>query len=48
VSAHKWFKIAGMQGSSEAVVLRCEIASEMRFADSVAVPRAARAGLTRH
>ena len=48
VSAHKWFNIAGMHGSSEAVRLRCEIASEMRAADIAAAQRAARAWLTRH
>jgi hypothetical protein len=48
VSAHKWFNIAGMHGSSEAVRLRCEIASEMRSADIAAAQRAARVWLTRH
>ena len=48
VSAHKWFNIAGLHGSSEAVRLRCEIASEMRSDDIAAAQRAARAWLTRH
>ena len=48
VSAHKWFNIAGMHGSSEALRLRCEIASEMRSDDIAAAQRAARAWLTRH
>jgi TPR repeat protein len=48
VSAHKWFNIAGLHGSSEAVRLRCEIASEMRSAEIAAAQRAARAWLTRH
>ena len=48
VAAHKWFNIAGMRGSSEAVRHRCEIASEMSAADIAAAQRAARAWLTRH
>ena len=48
VSAHKWFNIAGLRGSSEAVRLRGEIASEMRAADIAAAQREARVWLTRH
>jgi TPR repeat protein len=48
VAAHKWFNIAGMRGSSEAVRLRCEIASELSSAEIAAAQRAARAWLTRH
>jgi uncharacterized protein len=48
VSAHKWFNIAGMRGSNEAVRLRCEIAGEMSAADIAAAQRAARAWLTQH
>jgi len=48
VTAHKWFNIAGMRGSSEAVRHRCEIASEMSAAEIAEAQRAARAWLTRH
>ena len=48
VSAHKWFNIAAMRGSHEAVRHRCEIASEMSSADIAAAQRAARTWLTRH
>ena len=48
VAAHKWFNLAGMRGNSEAVRLRCELASEMSSAEIVAAQRAARDWLTRH
>ena len=48
VAAHKWFNIAGMRGSREAVRLRCEIASEMSSDQIAAAQRAARTWLTRH
>ncbi len=48
VTAHKWFNIAGMRGSREAVRHRCEIAREMSSADIAAAQRAARTWLTRH
>ena len=48
VAAHKWFNLAGMRGNSEAVRLRCELASEMSPAEIVAAQRAARDWLTRH
>ncbi len=48
VSAHKWFNIAAMRGSSEAVRHRCEIAGEMSSAEIAAAQRAARTWLTRH
>jgi len=48
VSAHKWFNIAAMRGSSEAVRHRCELAGEMSSAEIAAAQRAARTWLTRH
>ena len=48
VAAHKWFNIAAMRGSHEAVRHRCEIAREMSSADIAAAQRAARTWLTRH
>ncbi len=48
VAAHKWFNIAAMRGSNEAVRHRCEIASEMSAAEIAAAQRAARVWLTRH
>ncbi len=48
VAAHKWFNSAGMRGLSEAVRLRCEIASELSAAEIAAAQRAARTWLTRH
>lgn len=48
VSAHKWFNIAAMRGSREAVRHRCEIAREMSSAEVAAAQRAARTWLTRH
>ncbi|HXW41964.1 MAG TPA: sel1 repeat family protein [Xanthobacteraceae bacterium] len=48
VSAHKWFNIAAMRGSSEAARRRCEIAGEMSSDEIAAAQRAARAWLTRH
>lgn len=48
VAAHKWFNIAAMRGSREAIRHRCEIAREMSSADIAAAQRAARIWLTRH
>lgn len=48
VTAHKWFNIAAMRGSREAVQHRCDIAREMSSADIAAAQRAARVWLTRH
>lgn len=48
VTAHKWFNIAGMRGSREAVHHRCQIAREMSSADIAAAQRAARVWLVRH
>lgn len=48
VSAHKWFNIAAMRGSSEAARRRCEIAGEMSSDEIAAAQRAARVWLTRH
>jgi TPR repeat protein len=42
VVAHKWFNIAAMRGSREAVNHRCEIASEMSSTEIAAAQRAAR------
>lgn len=48
VSAHKWFNIAAMRGSKDAVRLRREIAGEMSEAEIAAAQRAAREWLARH
>lgn len=48
VTAHKWFNIAAMRGSREAIDHRCELAREMSSADIAAAQRAARVWLTRH
>jgi len=48
VSAHKWFNIAAMRGTREAVRHRCEISREMSSAEIAAAQRAARTWLTRH
>ncbi len=48
VAAHKWFNIAAMRGSSEAVRHRCEIAGEMSSAEIAAAQRAARDWITKH
>lgn len=48
VAAHKWFNIAAMRGSREAVQHRCQIAREMSSADIAAAQRAARVWLIRH
>ena len=48
VTAHKWFNVAGMRGSHEAVGHRCEIAREMSSSDIAAAQHAARVWLTRH
>jgi hypothetical protein len=48
VAAHKWFNIAGMRGSREAIQHRCEFAREMSSADIAAAQRATRTWLTRH
>ena len=42
VSAHKWFNLAAMRGSSEAIRLRLEIAAEMSDAEIAEAQRAAR------
>jgi len=42
VSAHKWFNLAAMRGSSEAIRLRLEIAAEMSEAEIAEAQRAAR------
>ncbi|HUI13415.1 MAG TPA: SEL1-like repeat protein [Xanthobacteraceae bacterium] len=48
VTAHKWFNIAAMRGSREAVRHRRDLAQEMSSADIAAAQRAARSWLTRH
>ncbi len=48
VAAHKWFNLAAMKGSKEAVHWRQEIAANMPPADAAAAQRAARDWLTRH
>jgi uncharacterized protein len=45
VSAHKWFNLAAMQGSQDAIRLRREIAEQMSDAEIAAAQRAARAWL---
>ena len=45
VSAHKWFNLAAMRGSADAVRLRREIAAEMSEHEIVRAQRAARAWL---
>ncbi len=45
VTAHKWFNLAAMQGSDDAVRLRQEIAEQMSNAEIAAAQRAARAWL---
>ena len=48
VSAHKWFNLAAMKGSKDAIHLRQEIAASMSPAEIAAAQRAARAWLTTH
>jgi len=48
VSAHKWFNIAAMKGSKEAVQQRQEIAATMSPSEIAAALRDARAWLTSH
>ena len=48
IAAHKWFNLAAMKGSKDAVQLRQEIAANMSPADIAAAQRAARAWLTTH
>jgi TPR repeat protein len=48
VEAHKWFNIAALRGSIEAVELRAEIAREMSRADVADAQRKARAWLSTH
>lgn len=48
VAAHKWFNIAVMMGSKDAVRLRHEIAAELSAAEIVVAQRAARAWLARN
>ena len=45
VSAHKWFNLAAMRGSADAVRLRREIAAQMSEAEIAQAQRAARAWL---
>lgn len=48
VEAHKWFNIAASKGSSEAVRMRSELASEMSPMDIAMAQRAARSWLSVH
>jgi TPR repeat protein len=48
VTAHKWFNLAAMKGSTEAVRLRREIAAEMSDAEIGQAQRAARDWLKAH
>ena len=48
VAAHKWFNLAALRGSKDAVRLRNEVAAEMSAAEIAAAQRAARAWLTQH
>jgi uncharacterized protein len=48
VEAHKWFNIAALRGSAEAVALRTEIAREMSRADISDAQRKARDWLSTH
>jgi TPR repeat protein len=42
VSAHKWFNLAAMRGSAEAIRLRREVAVQMSDAEIAVAQRAAR------
>lgn len=48
VSAHKWFNLAAMQGSQDAVRLRREIAAQMSNVEIGAAQRAARDYIKQH
>jgi TPR repeat protein len=48
VAAHKWFNIAALKGSTEAIRLRQEIAANMSPSEIAAAQRAARDWLTAH
>jgi hypothetical protein len=48
VAAHKWFNIAALKGSRDAIRLRQEIAANMSPAEIAAAQRAARDWLTTH
>jgi TPR repeat protein len=48
VSAHKWFNIAALRGSEDAIRLRREVADQMSESEISAAQRAARAWLTAH
>jgi len=48
VAAHKWFNLAALRGSRDAIRLRNEVAAEMSAAEIAAAQRAARTWLTQH
>jgi TPR repeat protein len=48
VEAHKWFNLAAMKGSEDAIRLRREVASEMSDAEIGRAQRAARDWLKAH
>jgi uncharacterized protein len=48
ISAHKWFNIAALKGSSEAARYRKEISGEMSASEIAAAQRSAREWLAMH
>ena len=48
VSAHKWFNLAAMRGSADAIRLRREVADQMSEIEIAAAQRAARSWLKAH
>jgi len=48
VAAHKWFNLAAVKGSADAIRLRREVAEMMSEAEIAAAQREARAWMTAH
>ena len=48
VAAHKWFNLAALKGSADAIRLRREVAEMMSEAEIAAAQREARAWMTAH
>ncbi|ADZ71022.1 hypothetical protein [Polymorphum gilvum] len=48
VAAHKWFNLAAMKGSREAVLYRKEVSGEMSAAEIAEAQRSAREWLSLH
>jgi uncharacterized protein len=48
VAAHKWFNLAAIRGSKEAIRLRREIAAEMTTQEITTAQRAAREWISTH